>query len=227
MRLVINLVCDTTVVQEPLDAVHITTIAVVADKLHKLVVVGSLKNQRARFLLLRGCGRVVWNAGKIFTRNISDRFTSRLPSRPTVARRSVGRMDAVSEARYSDGLRVELGVAQKPHSIVSTVRTVGDSVWRSVRGFREARLRKNCRTSTVGDRLGRMLASRERAQFASPELFQRNLAFSEFLVDEAKFIVLHQNLHVDLVVDSLLERILLGRGSGCVIHNHVTLCLLR
>jgi hypothetical protein len=149
VRFVINLVGDTAVVQEALNAVHVATLAVVAHQLDELAITGSPQDQGTRLFLSWGRNRVIRDARHEVARNVANRFAGGFSGRTTVACRSVGSaVCALGEAGPTDRLRVKLRVAQQPHLIVATVGAIHHSVWGGVRRFRKARLRVDSGTST-------------------------------------------------------------------------------
>lgn len=109
---------------------------------------------------------------------------------------------------------------------MATVRAIHHSIRGGVRRFRKARSRVDSGTSTSRHRFDRLLASRERPKLASSQLLQSDLTFGKFLVDEAEFVVLQEDLHVELVFDGLLQ----GRfglcGGGDLVHGCVSRGLL-
>ena len=218
---------DTAVVQEALDTIHIATLAVVAHQLDEFAIARSPQDQRARLLLPWCRYRVIRDTRHRFARNVTNRFAGGFSGSPTVTSWSVGGVvSALGEARSTDRLGIELRVAQQPHPVVATVRTINHSVRSGVRGLGEARLRVDSRTSTSRYRLGRPLASGEWSKFASSQLLQSDLAFRKLLVDQAKFVVLQEDLHVELVFDSLLEGRLGLCGGGGLFHLCIFRCLL-
>lgn len=75
-----------------------------------------------------------------------------------------------------------------------------------MRRFRETRSRHHCRTEAFRHRTAGLAGAWVRTEFASPQLLEGDLALGKLLLDEAEFIVLHENLHVELVFDHLLQR---------------------
>ena len=105
---------------------------------------------------------------------------------------------------------------------MAAVRAVHHAVWCSMRRFREARPGVDRGSSTSRDRLGRLVVSRERSKLTSSKLLQCDLTFGKFLVDEAQLVVLQENLHVELVLDSLLQNSLRLDNSGSFLHSDIS-----